>query len=239
MGCFQMELGWRFGRAIAVAIGLWVAAHAHSVSAAWTTGIGEPQRSAPSEVELLLDGTAAGPGKLFVTVTVIPSPNIGDLRGVYFHIADESLLDGLSVTGPDVNDFEVAANSVRRLANDNWINPWGDFDLGINIGTPGIEDDDIQTTSFVLAHATEPLTVQQFEFQEFGVRLNHVGLPGGRRSHLTYSKLTGTLPQAIPEPSSPLAIALGALMCLARTRRGDKPSPIENGKVSRSRPQLP
>lgn len=41
--------------------------------------------------------------------------NIGDLRGFFFHVEDETLLDGLLVSGSDVTDQLFAANDVSDL----------------------------------------------------------------------------------------------------------------------------
>jgi len=127
------------------------------------------------------------------------------------------------VTGPEVTDSKFLANSVRRLGSYTWINPHGDFDMGIEIGTSGIEEDDIQSTTFVLSHATASLTVEQFEFQDFGVRLSNVGPAGTRRSYLTYSKLTGAFSQSMPEPTVwPVATLLCAIMPTCRRTRDRK-----------------
>jgi len=188
---------------------------ANSVRAALITGVGEPQFSAPTSVQVALDDTAVDPGNISFTVNVLPGPNIGDIRGVYFHVADESLLAGLSVSGSDVTDSKFLANSVRKLGSNTWINPHGDFDIGIEIGTTGIEADDIQSTTFVISHDTVALNTAQFALQKFGIRLSNVGPDGGRRSHLTYSKLTGTL-RAIPEPGSAVPVAWITAVCLSR-----------------------
>jgi hypothetical protein len=39
--------------------------------------------------------------------------NIADLRGFFFDVADESLLSGLSFSGPDITDSQKNANKVN------------------------------------------------------------------------------------------------------------------------------
>lgn len=210
----------RFRTSFALLFGLVAAVQANWANAAFVAGIGIPQRSAPAAVLVILKDLASVPGTIQVSVEVTPVPSIGDIRAVYFHILDESLLDGLSASGSDVTDSRFAANSVRSFSQGTHINPHGDFDMGFEIGTVGIEPDDIQFTTFVLSHATLPLTVQQFEFQDFGVRLTHVGPAGTRRSYLTFSKLTGVFSRAIPEPSAaPLGVYAIAMAIGRRGRR--------------------
>ena len=88
-------------------------------------------------------GVAAG--ELKFTVEAIDDPNvagdfIGDLRAVFFHILDESLLPGLTATGSDVTDQVFDANNVIDLGGDANLRPEGDpcpCDFGVEIGTMG------------------------------------------------------------------------------------------------------
>jgi hypothetical protein len=58
-------------------------------------------------------------GDLVFDVKVVPGATgiIGDLRGLFFHLADESLLPGLTATGAKVTDQQFNANAVHDLGN--------------------------------------------------------------------------------------------------------------------------
>jgi hypothetical protein len=117
------------------------------------------------------------------TVEVTDNNMIGDIRGVFFHVDDETKLSpAVMVTGSDVTSFLVGpANSVQRVANDVLMNGGGNihkYDVGVQIGTPGIGKDDIQTTTFILSGFT---AADFTSAVEFGVRLTSVGTEGGNR----------------------------------------------------------
>jgi VCBS repeat-containing protein len=137
-----------------------------------------------------------GDGSLAFTVTVdTDSGYIGDLRGLFFQVADEALLGGLTVSGADVTDSDAAADAVSDLGNGANVNGGnhGPFDVGVEIGTPGMSADDIQTTTFTLSHDSVDLTLDLIAEQDFAVRLTSVGTEGdgGREDSL---KLVGTAP---------------------------------------------
>ncbi len=123
-----------------------------------------------------------------------------DLRGLFFHIADESLLDPtrLRATGADVGDVVVGKNAVTKITNDALIeggaaDPYAPFDIGVEIGSQGIGKDDIQHTTFILSHSTQKLTLALVAEQHFGLRLTSVSVNGaGREASL---KLAGTAPK--------------------------------------------
>jgi hypothetical protein len=144
-------------------------------------------------------------------VDVVPNPNIADIRGVFFNILDNSLLQGLNITGANVTRF--ATGSIDRLGQGNNINPGGPFEIGVEIGQQGLGGgDDIQSTMFTVAHSSQALTLAQFSNQDFGLRLQSVGLPGSNRDGS--SKLGGTAPgssQPVPEPGTIAGTALFAL----------------------------
>ncbi|MDX1780096.1 MAG: hypothetical protein R3256_02145 [Thalassovita sp.] len=127
-----------------------------------------------------------------VDLSVGEDGDIGDLRGLFLNIEDESLLNGLSVTGDDVTGSEFNANSVGDLGKGvNMNGQGGKFDLGVMLGTNGIGDDDLQSVSFTLSHDSEDLEVEDFAGESFGVRLTSVGEEGGDREDSL--KLTGDL----------------------------------------------
>jgi hypothetical protein len=160
-----------------------------------------------------------GSGSLKITAEVL-SPDFADIRGLFFHISDESLLSGLSLSiVGDVTDFEFGpANSVNNLGGGNNLNGGGTpcspgCDLGFEIGTPGIGADDFSMTMFTLTHDISPLDLSLFANQLVGVRLTSVGDSAGSREGS--SKLTGTFPDvpdiiiSVPEPSILLLFGFG------------------------------
>ncbi len=166
-----------------------------------------------AEIFMKLDDMASGLGNIEVTVDVISNPYIGDLRGVFMHIQDESLISGLTLVGGiDITQSVFGpADGVSNLGGGNVINGSGNpcgCDMGFEIGTPGSGMDDIQSTVFVIGHDTVDLNVSHFTSQAVGARVSSVGLPGGPRTES--SKLSGVF---VPEPSGICLIA-GMFGCL-------------------------
>ena len=125
-------------------------------------------------------------GTLTFTLTQ-SGPLIGDLRGIFFDVADESLIPSLTVsassagltevrTGNDsVVDLGQGANMEGLAGSD------GGYDVGLEIGTSGVGADDHRTFSFTLS-AASALTLEDFANIDFGVRLTSVGEDGGERT---------------------------------------------------------
>ena len=168
-------------------------------------------------------------GDVKFTITVDPAGpnntgNIADLRGIFMHISDETLLSNITATGADVTDQQYSANNVINLGNGANLNGDGtqSFDLGVEIGSSGIGGgDDFQTTMFTLSHSTETLTIANFIFDgtEFGVRATSTGPAGGSRGGS--SKLVGPPDiTTVPAPAAlPTGIALMGLFAAKRRRR--------------------
>ena len=176
--------------------------------------------SADVTVQVTLDDETV-PGSIKVTLDVLDP--LADIRGFFLHVADESLLSGMSVDGDDVTDWEFAANSVINLgggANLSGGGPAsaGPFDVGVQIGTPGIGKDDIGMTMFTLSHDEELLDVGLILDEFIGIRLTSVGPEGNREGS---SKLQGQIPPSpnpnIPEPAS--VVWLGGLGLFVLRRR--------------------
>lgn len=171
-------------------------------------------------VSLTVDD-AAVPGDLEITLTVAgPGSTLADLRGFFVHVADESLLSGLSVIGPDVTSSSFLANAVSAVGPGNNLNGGGSpcpCDIGVELGTPGIARDDLQTVTFTLSHATASLDVSFLASQEFGIRATSVGEEDCRDGS---SKLSGILP--VPEPGTALLTGLGLAGLAAAGKRSPR-----------------
>lgn len=146
--------------------------------------------SDPVRIGITLDDAIVA-GQVQFTVFVAPTatmPNIADINGIFFNIANESLLGSLVFTGPQVTADVQSANNVSDLGGNPNVNPLANFDIGVKLGTSGMGLDDIQTTSFFVSHASESLTSSLFlptTFQAsslFAVRATSVGLFGGERA---------------------------------------------------------
>jgi hypothetical protein len=161
------------------------------------------------KARITLDDTAAGTGKIQFKVEFAPdSPAIGDFRGIFFNIADNSLLSGLRIEGPHVTTYVTGNGNITSVGNAN-LNGGGNvhaFDIGVEIGQNGLKGgkDDIQTTTFTLFHTSQNLDLNMFAQQEFGLRITSVGTGNNREGS---SKLVATSPDLPPvvieSPSNP------------------------------------
>lgn len=227
MNCARPFRGrWAVASALLV-----VLAAGPSANAGLMTFTASPFTGSPAGATVTFDD-GVSPGSVRVTVTVDPSPSVGDINGFFLNVGTESLLPGLSVSGPDVTLLVKSANAVTSAGPGNNVNGGGvgPFDVGVRIGSPGIGKDDIQSTSFVLSHEGVVLTNDLFagatteDGDVFALRLTSVGPAGSRNGS---SKLTNDVPPAeepptqTPEPSTLLGLGtLGALGLLARRFRG-------------------
>ncbi len=159
-----------------------------------------------------------------ILVTATVEQGIGDLRGIFLDFVDDSVLEGLSVTGDDVTGFDTGnVIDVGQGANVHGGGTPCPCDLGVEIGTPGIGKDDFLSTSFVISHETLGLTLGYFSEQSVAVRMTSVGPDEFSRGGS--SKLSGQFPEntiPIPEPTTALLFALGlGSLGFARGRRAD------------------
>lgn len=184
---------------------------AHAASFSFNIKDSTDQKS--PEVKFTLDDLN-GSGKIKFTVDYVGNSinTIGDLRGVFFNIKDDTLLSGLNLGS--VNDitkqptfitarkFGPAGTIDQVGSSSNSLNGRGlKFDAGLEIGKQGISGgDDFQTASFILYHASQNLTLEQFSQQNFGARIMSVGSGNNRGGS---NKLTGQAPLYTPPPPKP------------------------------------
>ncbi len=158
------------------------------------------------EARIVLDDAAGDPGEIQVTVEI--TQGLGDIRGVFFDVAlDSADLSGLFAYGsPYVTSF--AYGDVCNLGFGSNLHGGGSpcpCDFGVEIGTPGMSTDDIQTVTFTLAHHSLLLDLGLFYEQSVGLRLTSLALEvEGREGS---AKLKGMFP--VPEPSTGLLLGLG------------------------------
>jgi hypothetical protein len=126
-----------------------------------------------------------------VNVEVSDPDLIGDLRGVFFDVADNNVMAIMDIIGNDVESYLIAADDVDRVEKDVLMRGGGTepFDVGVQIGTQGMSTDDIQSTSFDVVG----LSIEDLELQRFGIRLTSVGEDGGSREDS--SKIIGYAPE--------------------------------------------
>ena len=210
------------GLSVCAVLGMASVASAASVTVDTFTSIGSEPFKAKVTIEDVVDGDV----KFTVEVVVndILTDNIADLRGLFIDIDDELLLSGLAVTGTDVTDFDFDADIVDNLGGGAVIAPAGPYDIGVEIGTSGMSDDDIQMTMFVISHSTEDLSISNFVNQAIGLRGMSTGLEGGSRSGS--SKIISTVPDeptlvVVPVPAAAwmglsLLGAMGGMKTLRR-----------------------
>lgn len=132
---------------------------------------------------------------------------VGDLRGLFFDVADESLIGSLR-TDALTTDFRQGDDTIRDLgdgANMNGLTGSDKgYDAGIEIGSSGIGRDDVRSYSFNLASTARSLTLDDFANVNFGVRLTSVGVVDGSRADS--SKLLETTSAAIDASDDAAAV---------------------------------
>lgn len=123
---------------------------------------------------------------------------IGDLRGLFFDVADESILNSLIVSAAST-DIRIGNDSVKDLGDGANMNGLlgsdKGYDLGIEVGTAGIGGDDIRSFSFTLDSTARDLTLVDVGGVDFAARLTSVGIVGGARTDS--SKILEVTSQAI------------------------------------------
>lgn len=200
-----------------------------------------PYTGSPAQVEVRLEQTAAD--QVTVTLSVNTAVSLADLRGFFFNVAGSPT--GVAVAGPDVTQFVADAytgakgSGVQNLGGGNTISPEGPFDVGVEIGGPGLKGgaDDIGTTTFTvsrpgglsvadLTSVNDPVTGGGLNELLFAVRLTSVGTGNSREGSSKLGVTTGNIPplqvpdpDVIPEPATLGTFGLLAVAGAALYRR--------------------
>lgn len=121
---------------------------------------------------------------------------IGDIRGLFFDVSDDSLLGTLNFDGVDITETDQTG-SVSNLGGGVTTSgvPDSPYEIGIEFGTPGISNDDYQTTTFTLSSTSRDLSLDDIALESFTVRQTSVGEDGSSREDS--DKLYGDAPYPV------------------------------------------
>lgn len=188
-------------------------------------------------------------GKVQFTVGVVTDStykNIGDLRGVFLNIKNDSLLSDLGVSDPygAITTTKFGPAGTVETVGNAGLNGDGNthkFDMGFEIGENGLKggkDDYLSATFTLFRKSGAALGLDEFLNQEFGTRVTSVGTGNNREgssklaaySPVNYSGQTPTQPPAvppsnnggpkkIPEPATTTALGLFAVSALGTRKR--------------------
>ena len=164
------------------------------------------------DIKVGISVTEQADGSLKFDIDVLDDTGvIGDLNGLFFDLADDSITGKLEVSGTDLTGENIDANSVTKVDGFNNVNGEvakedGKFDIGVQFGTQGMAQDDIQSTSFTLSTSDgSALSLTDVLNQDFAVRLTSVGEIDGDRGDSV--KISGTSDPIVVEPPAPTNIA--------------------------------
>ncbi|TDK49701.1 VCBS domain-containing protein [Antarcticimicrobium luteum] len=155
------------------------------------------------DVDTQVTVTEVADGTLRFDLNVLGAGLIGDLRGLFFDLADpdgaptlnlstlsiegETLVDG-HISNPsklvgNTKFEEAAVDTVGRDANmkGKILHDYGRYDAGIEFGMPGMAKDDIQAVSFTLSSSAGDLSLDMLDLTDFGLRYTSVGEEDGPR----------------------------------------------------------
>src|SRR5690242_19771278 len=141
-------------------------------------------------LQVTLTQNADGTVTFNMTQLVAAGNYLGDLRGLFFDLASETLLGSLSVIGASKTLASGAVVSVTQPAwvsgNDSvksagsssnnmngLLGSDGGYDFGIEIGSEGIgkNGDDVRAFTFTLDSSTRDLTLADFANVDFAARI--------------------------------------------------------------------
>lgn len=124
-------------------------------------------------------------GTLRITATLQPGAVVGDLRGLYLHLAHENLVGGLAVSDASspVTAFQQAVNGVSNLgAGISLSGAATPTDVGLAFGTASVAAaDDLRSVSLTLSHASQALSLHDIDSMGFAAVLTSVGMATGPR----------------------------------------------------------
>lgn len=202
--------------ALLACLGLASAAGAASITAPLTSTQG-----APISGSITIDDGAKA-GKLVITARLDSAQ--GDVRAILAQVADESLLEGLSIEGARRRNVRFEANDVGKVRYSKGLGLTGNAcpcDFGIRF--PARRGNEVSIT---LAHATQALTIALFFGQDFAVAASNIRTEaGGNGNGVRHALLEGRILSPVPEPGTALMMALGLAGLSARrpgaSRRAD------------------
>ncbi len=163
-------------------------------------------------------------GTLTITAEVQGQPT-GDLRGLFFDVTNEALISKLVFTSTSDMTTETDDDNIKYAgSSNNNMNgrtlEGGGFDVGIEIGSEGIGDDDIQTFSVTLSTSDNTnLTLADFALAEFGVRITSVGTTGENRDGS--NKLMGSVPPSRVNDPPPITLTQALSNLVLYLKDGD------------------
>ena len=139
---------------------------------------------------------------------------VGDLRGLFFDVADETLIGTLSAAAAGLTELQQGNDSVADLGNganmQGLLGDAGGYDVGVEIGTSGLKTtDDIRSFTFTLDSSSRNLTLADFSNVAFGARITSVGLDsnldGSFETSRSGSSKTGEVTFAVITPTQDFA----------------------------------
>ena len=177
----------------------------------------------PAEVQVTIEDSGDGV-QISLAVDSTNTGNVADIRGFFFDLAGFDAGLDYYFTGSDISGYAYSAGGISNLGGGNNINGGGSpgpLDFGVDIGSPGIGSDDVQSTSFFFGVVGGTVSETAFIGQSGAVRVTSVGPDGGSRSGS--SKTTGTFEEMtpVPLPASGLLL-LGGFGAIAALRRKEK-----------------
>ncbi len=151
-----------------------------------------------ASMTFVINDTSTGGATPAVQITITENPDgtvtfsivqlvgagayLGDLRGFFFDVADETLINTLSTTAnPLLTELAQGNDSITNLgdgANMNGlVGDSGGYDVGVEIGTSGIgtNGNDVRNFSFTLDSSARDLTLADFANVTFGIRITSIG----------------------------------------------------------------
>lgn len=140
------------------------------------TGITNPM------IQVTLTENSNGTINLEVVQLQATGNYLGDLRGLFFDLADEALIGSLSTSvNAPITELQQGDDTVKDLGNganmQGLLGDSGGYDVGIEFGTAGIgtRGDDIRSVIFTLDSSSRALTLSDFANVAFGARITSIG----------------------------------------------------------------